>query len=719
MGSPAQSAILGSSVARRVFWLFVLSALIPLALSDWLATTVVSEIARNLQERGQARATRQAALQVFDRLSAAKGMLELLSASSSPAGAALARSEHAARMFSRLVRIDAGDPESSADVGDMLAAWHRADSGAEGGTPASTTGGGKGIGVSLRIAADGRGLPLVFLGATSGDALRWIAELKGSYLWAPVAEAAIDSGWSVSDSKRRVLTSQGDEDLIPSPGEDPVRAAEAHQAATRTSLFLRADLAAGDWEFAQKKVLTEAVWHGAPLGRWLAMVAAGTMLMIALLSLGQIRRTLVPLEELNEGTRRIASGESGTRVRISGSDEFAALGNSFNAMAARIEHQFRSLEGLASIDRDVLSGTPIDLLAERVVRQVGALHPDVAATIVWLDDATPTRVLRLSRRGGPTAPFVRGSESLIATDAAWFAMLVEDEVGPRTSAGVPSWALPQWGGEHVELALLPLRWDSRTQAVLSLGLPSERSAGVLKAAAELRDRLAVAFSARAREKEMFWRAAHDSLTGLANRHGLNEFVDAMLRCVSVAPSSAILFVDLDNFKDVNDSLGHESGDEILCEASRRLESCATPGALVARQGGDEFVLVLPDADEAGARLVAADAVRRLAVPFSIGDEVHTLGASVGVAVYPADGLTRPELMRHADMAMYAAKAGGRGRYALFEKSLETASQRRLRLPSELRRALEHGQLVAHYQARVRPCDSGITSAEALVRWQHP
>ena len=125
------------------------------------------------------------------------------------------------------------------------------------------------------------------------------------------------------------------------------------------------------------------------------MVAAGTLLMVALLSLGQIRRTLVPVEALNEGTRRIASGDTAARVRIAGSDEFASLGNSFNEMAARLEEQFQALEALASFDRDVLAGTPIDLLAERVVRRISAAHPEVAGSIVWLEGEDQRRVLSL------------------------------------------------------------------------------------------------------------------------------------------------------------------------------------------------------------------------------------------------------------------------------------------------------------------------------------
>jgi len=184
-------------------------------------------------------------------------------------------------------------------------------------------------------------------------------------------------------------------------------------------------------------------------------------------------------------------------------------------------------------------------------------------------------------------------------------------------------------------------------------------------------------------------------------------------------TSAVLFIDLDNFKDANDSLGHETGDQVLCEAGRRLQSCAPAGALVARQGGDEFVLVLPGADGLRAGEVADEAVRRLGSPFDVAGETHTFGASVGVALYPAHGASRAELLRHADAAMYVAKAAGRGRSHVFDDSLEAATHARLHVPAELRRALERGELVAHYQPRMSASSGHVTSVEALVRWKHP
>ncbi|WP_290873203.1 EAL domain-containing protein [Aquabacterium sp.] len=222
-----------------------------------------------------------------------------------------------------------------------------------------------------------------------------------------------------------------------------------------------------------------------------------------------------------------------------------------------------------------------------------------------------------------------------------------------------------------------------------------------------------------REKELTHRAVHDSLTGLPNRDGLHQQLDALLHAPGAPAPLALLFIDLDHFKDVNDSRGHEAGDELLRLTAGRLREAAPDTALVSRLGGDEFVLLLPEADEARATALAQDVVARLARPFPLREGEHLLGASVGIALSPAHGRSREELLRCADIALYAAKAEGRGRHAVFAPDMDAAARDRVLLQAELRRALAQGEFVVHYQPRVACASGRITSAEALVRWQHP
>jgi diguanylate cyclase (GGDEF)-like protein len=219
---------------------------------------------------------------------------------------------------------------------------------------------------------------------------------------------------------------------------------------------------------------------------------------------------------------------------------------------------------------------------------------------------------------------------------------------------------------------------------------------------------------------MAWRATHDGLTGLPNRTGLAARIDALVAAAPEQPF-AVLFVDLDRFKDANDSFGHEAGDQLLTEAAARLQEAARrfggDAALVARHGGDEFVIVLPDAGSA--ERLAMEVVSCLAEPFVLGAEQHAFGGSAGVVMFPVHGRSCDELLRRADTAMYAAKAEGRGRFRVFDADLETAAHLRLAMPAALRRALDGGELVAWFQPRVRADDGGPVGAEALVRWAHP
>jgi diguanylate cyclase (GGDEF)-like protein len=182
----------------------------------------------------------------------------------------------------------------------------------------------------------------------------------------------------------------------------------------------------------------------------------------------------------------------------------------------------------------------------------------------------------------------------------------------------------------------------------------------------------------------------------------------------------VLFVDLDHFKDINDSLGHEAGDRLLRLAGERLERCLREGDSVARQGGDEFVISLPAlGSDNDALAVAGKVLDTLRAPFLVnGNELH-VSASIGISLYPADGDTADALMRAADAAMYHAKDRGRDNYQFFLPALNAAAQHRLAIANRLYQALPRNEFVLHYQPQLDLESGRILSAEALVRWQPP
>lgn len=224
---------------------------------------------------------------------------------------------------------------------------------------------------------------------------------------------------------------------------------------------------------------------------------------------------------------------------------------------------------------------------------------------------------------------------------------------------------------------------------------------------------------QAEERTQFL-ATRDALTGLPNRALLQERMQvAMINAARNAEKVAVMFIDMDRFKDINDLLGHEVGDRFLKEAAARLSECVRKGDTLARIGGDEFVIVLEGLHQVGdAELVAAKAVARMAEPFAAEGSVMTSGASIGVAVTPDDGMDVSTLMRHADMAMYQAKADGRSCYRFYSTEINKKVNRRVQLESELRRALEREELVLYLQPQLSVATGVLVGAEVLLRWPH-
>ena len=223
------------------------------------------------------------------------------------------------------------------------------------------------------------------------------------------------------------------------------------------------------------------------------------------------------------------------------------------------------------------------------------------------------------------------------------------------------------------------------------------------------------------EKQLQHQAFHDALTGLPNRTLLSDRLEhALARTRRQRNRVAVLFVDLDNFKVVNDSLGHEAGDQLLTAVAERLQGCIRAGDTVARLGGDEFVLLLEEVQGTQEVTCAAErVVEALAAPVVLaGRDVFTAG-SIGIAISQGAEESADSLLRDADTAMYQAKTTGKGRFVVFDRSMSERALERLELEAELRRAIEQGELRLHYQPIVQLDTGQISEMEALVRWQHP
>jgi diguanylate cyclase (GGDEF)-like protein/PAS domain S-box-containing protein len=229
-------------------------------------------------------------------------------------------------------------------------------------------------------------------------------------------------------------------------------------------------------------------------------------------------------------------------------------------------------------------------------------------------------------------------------------------------------------------------------------------------------------SERKRVEEQIERLAYrDTLTGLPNRRLFNDRLNiALLQAHRAGERVAVLFVDLDGFKLVNDSLGHDVGDRLLCEVAQRLEACVRQGDTVARLGGDEFTLLLPAvARPLDLEIVADKVLAALRPPFELAGQQLFLSASMGVALYPDHGLNVETLVKNADAAMYRAKEMGRDTFRVYAREMSAVARDRLAMESGLRNALRAGELEAYYQPIAWAGSGKLRGFEALVRWRHP
>ena len=491
------------------------------------------------------------------------------------------------------------------------------------------------------------------------------------------------------------------------------------QFASLWQLFLDGTFASPAIDIVAIQPRAYAMQSGADFRRIFIPGTALVLVLVGYLALSLIARNLTPLQNLTLAARQIASGNLQSRVRVRTDDEFAWLGEAFNNMADRIGKQISTLEAMSGIDRMILSGTRFEEVSEDVVGHLVGLTRCESAAVIARDNESHHVGKMISKHGEETHFDRIGLPADAGNEWCQPRQVDLDEV--EEIAAPYKRRFEAFGQRYV--VLIPVVLNDDLKGVLLLGFNSrfDMAQGSLQRCIDLAGRFAVALSSVEREEVLYRQAHFDALTGLPNRQLLKDRLEQQIASARLDEHmGALLFLDLDRFKEINDVYGHSIGDAVLVQAAQRIVSVIRGRDTVARLGGDEFVVVLPNIrNENTARTMAERLLDRLSGAFTVQDVDHYVSASIGIVMFPDDGGSVETLLKNADAAMYRAKDAGRSRFEFFSERLNAESRRKIGLERDLRDAFHTRDLMVYYQPQFDIKTGNISGAEALLRWNHP
>jgi diguanylate cyclase (GGDEF)-like protein len=677
---------LRKKVASRVVLLFFLSALVPIAATALFSITYVTDLLVDQSYRRLQHASKLYGMALLDRLqiiddelrkataelSKVKNIKETIDADSPDPVTAILNGIRQKKQIDKLTiefisvsnLISEGYDESQSDKSILFNAVNSA--------------GARKV-YLRRIIAAGQSDKMITL----------LAELNNRYLWGEQETLPFSTYLCVLGGGHTILfCPQQDHDALlagldASPQKyEPIKMKWSNRngdnLAVSWDFFIQSGFSGPSWKILSSMPETDALLPVYAFHRIYPIVILFSLLVVLLLSLIQVRKTMVPLQRLVSATRRLANYEFGEAVKVNSNDEFAALADSFNVMAVRLEKQFNELKIFSEIDRLILTYSDLNVVLARIFDTAHLIVSSDIIGITLLDKNETTNgdayVKELA-----TGKLTHTENALIPETEA--AKLLVEEAALSVDMKTQSWHIlePLHNCDVAVAQVYRILLDGKLRGIFCLGYRAE-TADVAEDSGYVRgiiDRLAVALATADRDEKLYYQANFDHLTGLPNRQLFNDRLERhIIQARRKKERAALLYIDLDRFKNINDSLGHASGDKLLWEVANRMKRCIRETDTLSRLGGDEFVIVLSSVSSPkDAGNIAENIIHSISKPLHISAREIFINASIGIVVYPEDGKNNKELISHADAAMYRAKESGRGRYMFFEESMNKENVR--------------------------------------------
>ena len=721
--TPPQSPLLRSRIGRRVVGLFIISALVPLCLCTVFLLRQFGEQVIRTQQHNLDGLVRSFGITLLGRLGSADDVLKVIVSTPGATDGSIAddaskllwvRSVRRVEPGARLHATDQFIPSPDAKQAHALKA----------GDPALLSG------------VDANGNRQIFLVRALPSGAWLYTEISSTWLWADASDFAAEDGLIVLDNNATILNSAGKipadmnySDLAsltvgPTPRYGPtIRRTNAlpHAWMFRVwEAFLGSRFSSPSWRVVAMSPRVSLLTHGNGSYLYLIAFVLLTILFISWLSMATIRRQLHPLDLLTKATKRVAERDFDGFHGMSWNDEFGDLARAFQEMTDKLKMQFSALEMLSEVDRLMLHAPDLERILDKLLpRMAGVLHCECLSVLLFDPDSDEhARAYDFDASEAQRRPIRR-----VAIDIAALKAACEQPSMPLIDAATAArvhYLAPIMPTGVRAIRLHVLRHDEYCAGMLCIGYASDPTgrpdSGV--GVADLADRLSVILTNLRRSESLHRQANFDALTGLQNRHLFSERARAAIAAAQErGVSGSILYLDLDQFKRINDSAGHTAGDGLLRIVGARLGECVGGDHDIARLAGDEFAVLLPSIPEPdAARQIAERIIAGLQRPIMIDGREHHVSASIGMTVFPADGTRLEDLLKASDIAMYKAKDAGRGRATFFHAEMQRDLEERLKLETGMYGALERQEFVLHYQPIVSETDDVTFGVEALVRW---